>query len=122
MHVHVHIRITVIRHNNQYEVIHIIKYIINACEGALIKASNDYLFTRVLAADVDQLSALGVTHVLNAAQGTGYAQVATDKAFYRPAGISYLGIQADDTPSFKLAPYFTQAVDFITLAIASGGM
>lgn len=86
-----------------------------------------------------KLSQLGVTHVLNTAQaptvsmfptpetpqfqdwGTVGGFVRTSEAYYRRAGIQFLGFPAFDTFNFDLSRYFHQAADFIHNAIESGG-
>lgn len=69
------------------------------------------------------LNRLGITHVVNAAEGKekNHGYVNTSAAFYEHAGIRYLGIPALDMQSFKLEPYFEEAADFIHAAISSKG-
>lgn len=71
------------------------------------------------------LKDLGVTHVLNAAQGynnqiyNGY--VSTHPSYYDRKGIKYLGIPAMDMPGFYLKPFFRQAAEFIQECLNAGG-
>ncbi|UYV66581.1 DUSP3 [Cordylochernes scorpioides] len=69
------------------------------------------------------LKRIGVTHVLNAAQGKEreLSLVNTSPAFYRHAGIQFLGIEALDHVCFKLDNYFDKAANFIQKALESGG-
>ena len=69
------------------------------------------------------LKDLGVTAVLNAAQGNleGWSLVNTKEGFYRPHGIQFLGVPGVDLNSFPLADYFQEAADFIDLILREGG-
>lgn len=71
----------------------------------------------------NMLKRMGVTHVVNAAQGTdrNYGFVNTNKGYYEHAGIKFLGIPALDMMSFKLDPYFKEVTDFIEKAMNTGG-
>jgi dual specificity phosphatase 3 len=71
------------------------------------------------------LRALGVTHVLNAAQKAncqdpGY-YVNTSAEYYRRFGIEYLGVPATDSLSFDLSQYFEKAASFIDTALHTDG-
>jgi len=69
------------------------------------------------------LRRIGVTHVLNAAQGRKFNQIDTDDAFYSDIGVAFLGIPAIDVFGFKMSKYFATATDFIENALCSeGGM
>ena len=69
------------------------------------------------------LKDLGVTAVLNAAQGNleGWSLVNTKEGFYRPHGIKFLGVPGVDLNSFPLADYFHEAADFIDEILREGG-
>ena len=72
------------------------------------------------------LHELGVTHVLNAAQGRrtddGYdGFVNTNAFYYGRAGIAFFGVPAPDFVSFRLSPYFRDAADFIDRALEEQG-
>ena len=69
------------------------------------------------------LRELGVTAVLNAAQGNleGWSMVNTKESFYSPHNIQFLGVQAVDLKSFPLAEYFQQAADWIEQILADKG-
>lgn len=65
-----------------------------------------------------RLQKLGVTHVLNVAEGTSFMHVNTSAEFYAGTGITYHGIQANDTEQFNLSAFFEEGADFIDKALA----
>ena len=67
---------------------------------------------------------LGVTAVLNAAQGDleGWSVVNTKQSYYEPKGIQFLGVPAIDLNSFPLRDYFVQAADWIENILKGGGV
>lgn len=65
-----------------------------------------------------RLQKLGVTHVLNVAEGTSFMHVNTSVDFYAGTGITYHGIQANDTEQFNLSAFFEEGADFIDKALA----
>ncbi|GBM26108.1 Dual specificity protein phosphatase 3 [Araneus ventricosus] len=69
------------------------------------------------------LKRMGITHVLNAAQGKekNCGQVNTWPGFYTQSGIQFLGVPAFDNIVFRLHPYFEEAAVFIDEALKSGG-
>jgi protein-tyrosine phosphatase len=69
-----------------------------------------------------QLQKLGVTHVLNTAEGKddGY-HVHTNHVMYRKVNMEYLGIPATDMMSFNLSKYFNKCADYIEDALSNGG-
>ncbi|EHB10746.1 Dual specificity protein phosphatase 3 [Heterocephalus glaber] len=70
-----------------------------------------------VAQDITKLKKLGITHVLNAAEGRSFMHVNTNASFYQGSGITYLGIKANDTQEFNLSAYFERASDFIEQAL-----
>ena len=64
---------------------------------------------------------LGITHILNAAQGQKFNQIDTSEAYYADLKLKFMGINAMDMSRFKLAPYFQPSADFIEDALKSGG-
>lgn len=74
-----------------------------------------------LAKDPEGLKAIGVTHIVNCAQGKKLNQVDTDQAFFESSGIKYHGFVATDILTFKMTPHFQAAADFIDEALNSGG-
>uniref|UniRef100_A0A673NHA7 Dual specificity protein phosphatase n=1 Tax=Sinocyclocheilus rhinocerous TaxID=307959 RepID=A0A673NHA7_9TELE len=73
---------------------------------------------RSVATNVTRLHQLGVTHILNAAEGQSDMHVNTDAEFYADTGIIYHGIPAFDTDHFDLSVYFEEASNFIEQALA----
>ncbi|XP_024243300.1 dual specificity protein phosphatase 3-like isoform X2 [Oncorhynchus tshawytscha] len=65
-----------------------------------------------------RLQKLGVTHILNAAEGNSFMHVNTNADFYAGSGITYHGIQANDKPQFNLSNFFEEGADFIEKALA----
>lgn len=61
-----------------------------------------------------RLKRLGITHILNAAHGTG---VYTGPDFYNGMDIQYLGIEVDDFPDEDISKHFRQAAEFLDEAL-----
>ncbi|XP_030060835.1 uncharacterized protein LOC115471273 [Microcaecilia unicolor] len=76
-----------------------------------------YLGDAYTARDKAQLSQLGITHILNAADGRFH--VNTGPRFYKDMEIDYYGIEADDDPEFNLSIYFYPAARYIRAALNS---
>lgn len=62
---------------------------------------------------------LGITHVLNAAHGPRH--IDTGPQFYSDAGIEYHGVEASDCKDFDLRPFFSDAAQFIHVALRQQG-
>ncbi|XP_027879277.1 dual specificity protein phosphatase 3-like [Xiphophorus couchianus] len=77
-----------------------------------------YIGNAFVATNVMRLKRLGVTHILNAAEGNSYMHVNTNAEFYVGSGITYHGIPANDTDHFDISIYFEEAADFIKKALA----
>uniref|UniRef100_A0A663MJA1 Dual specificity protein phosphatase n=1 Tax=Athene cunicularia TaxID=194338 RepID=A0A663MJA1_ATHCN len=73
---------------------------------------------RFIAKNIMKLQRLGITHVLNAAEGKSFMHVNTNAEFYEGTGIRYHGIKANDTQEFNLSRYFEEAADFIEKALS----
>ncbi|XP_053948073.1 dual specificity phosphatase 29 isoform X2 [Anastrepha obliqua] len=68
------------------------------------------------------LRMMGITHVLNAAEGCRYGQVDTGHSYYRDMpSIRYMGFPMIDAPTTDISRYFYVAAKFIDSAISSGG-
>lgn len=68
------------------------------------------------------LRMMGITHVLNAAEGCRYGQVDTGHSYYRDMpSIRYMGFSMIDAPTTDISRYFYDAAKFIDSAISSGG-
>ncbi|MBN3283969.1 DS13B phosphatase, partial [Polyodon spathula] len=69
------------------------------------------------ARDKRTLLNLGITHIVNAAQGI--CQVNTGAKYYRDTQMHYLGVEADDEPEFDLSPFFYPTAKFISAGLGS---
>lgn len=67
---------------------------------------------RQTAKDKSLLKKLGVTHVLNAAEGT-WNNVDTGAPYYADMDVVYYGVVAEDVTTFDLSPHFYPAARFI---------
>jgi len=67
------------------------------------------------------LKGVGVTHVLNTAEGNRQTTVDTSQKFYQPYGIAYKGLKLLDVAQTNISLHFTEAAEFIEQALASGG-
>ncbi|XP_068158643.1 dual specificity protein phosphatase 13B isoform X1 [Drosophila tropicalis] len=77
------------------------------------------------------LRMMGITHVLNAAEGCRYGQVDTGHSYYRDMPsvrrqhkvcvFRYMGFPMIDAPTTDISRYFYVAAKFIDSAISSGG-
>lgn len=61
-----------------------------------------------------RLKRLGITHILNAAHGTG---VYTGPEFYSGLDIQYLGLEVDDFPEVDISRHFRKAAEFLDEAL-----
>ncbi|XP_043911268.1 dual specificity protein phosphatase 3 [Protopterus annectens] len=77
-----------------------------------------YVGNAFVAQNIMRLQRLGITHVLNAAEGNSFMHVNTSKEFYTGTGITYHGIKANDTERFNLSAYFEEAAEFISKALS----
>ncbi|XP_069808145.1 dual specificity protein phosphatase 3 [Dendropsophus ebraccatus] len=77
-----------------------------------------YVGNAFIAQNIMRLQRLGITHILNAAEGNSFMHVNTNTAFYSGTGITYHGIKANDRPNFDLSAYFEEASDFIDKALS----
>ena len=67
------------------------------------------------------LKKIRVTHVLNAAQGSGPGYVDTDENFYRIFGIKYKGLKLQDAVHTNIAMYFNSTANYIEDALTKNG-
>ncbi|CAL8304946.1 unnamed protein product [Lota lota] len=77
-----------------------------------------YIGNAFVAQNVMRLQKLGVTHILNVAEGNSFMHVNTSAEFYLGTGITYHGIRANDTEHFSLSAFFEEGADFIDKALA----
>lgn len=79
---------------------------------------NIYIGDEKTALEVEGLKDLGITHVLNAAEGK-FNNVLTGAEYYRDVHIHYLGVEADDKPTFNMSQYFCSTSQFIHEALSA---
>ncbi|KAM4682497.1 serine/threonine/tyrosine-interacting-like protein 2 [Amazona ochrocephala] len=75
---------------------------------------NVFIAEKSVAVNKSRLKRLGITHVLNAAHGTG---VYTGPTFYNGLNIQYLGIEVDDFPDMDISKHFRPAAEFLDEAL-----
>ncbi|XP_057673789.1 dual specificity protein phosphatase 3-like [Corythoichthys intestinalis] len=76
-----------------------------------------YVGNAFVATNVTRLKSMGITHILNAAEGNSFMHVNTNTEFYAGTGITYHGVAASDTDHFDISVYFEEAADFIEKAL-----
>ncbi|XP_039212516.1 dual specificity protein phosphatase 26 [Crotalus tigris] len=76
-----------------------------------------YLGDQDIAANRRELARLNITHILNAS----HSKWRGGAEYYDGMGICYLGIEAHDSPTFDMSPYFQPAADFIHKALSKRG-
>lgn len=74
-----------------------------------------------IAKDPEKLKALGVTHVVNCACGSKFNMINTNQRYFEESAIKFHGIGATDIMTFKMAPHFEGAANFIDEALKSEG-
>jgi protein-tyrosine phosphatase len=67
------------------------------------------------------LKMLGITHVVNCAEGNRFSMVSTGDCFYADVGIRYIGINVVDIPQAQISAHFHECANFIERAILEGG-
>jgi len=72
---------------------------------------------QVLGLDPKRCAAQGITHVLNAAQGSKFGNVNTQESMFTPHGIQYMGVAANDNMAFDLSKFFEATTKFIVTAL-----
>ncbi|NXD87213.1 DUS27 phosphatase, partial [Halcyon senegalensis] len=75
---------------------------------------NVFIAEKSVAVNKSRLKRLGITHVLNAAHGTG---IYTGPDFYNGLNIQYLGIEVDDFPDMDISRHFRPAAEFLDEAL-----
>lgn len=90
-----------------------------------------YIGDAAAAKNKTYLRMMGITHVLNAAEGCRYGQVDTGHSYYRDMPsvrrnnkdnfFRYMGFPMVDAPTTDISRYFYVAAKFIDSAISSGG-
>lgn len=64
---------------------------------------------------------MGITHVVNAAQGVGFGMVDTNEQFYQPVNIRFMGLALYDEPNVAINEYFDSVSNFIDDALSQKG-
>ncbi|GAA6214352.1 dual specificity phosphatase DUPD1-like [Lates japonicus] len=80
---------------------------------------NLYIGDAATAQDKTLLVNMGITHVVNAADGPRH--IDTGPHFYKDTNILYHGVEAPDCKDFDLSPFFTETADFIHGALIQKG-
>ncbi|XP_004425137.1 PREDICTED: inactive dual specificity phosphatase 27 [Ceratotherium simum simum] len=75
---------------------------------------NVFIAEKSVAVNKGRLKRLGITHILNAAHGTG---VYTGPEFYAGMEIQYLGVEVDDFPEVDISQHFRKAAEFLDEAL-----
>ncbi|CAL1598121.1 unnamed protein product [Knipowitschia caucasica] len=75
---------------------------------------NIYIAEKSVAVNKARLKRMGVTHVLNAAHGTG---VYTGATFYSGMGLHYMGIEVDDFSDSDISQHFRPTAEFMDEAL-----
>lgn len=76
---------------------------------------------RATAKNKKYLKMLGITHVLNSAEGKRFGFVDTDENYYKDTTMKYMGLPLPDLPSTCISKYFHTAAEFIEQATSTGG-
>lgn len=79
---------------------------------------NVYIGDEETARDRHGLQKKGITHVLNAAEGT-WNNVDTGADYYSGMDIDYYGVEASDTPSFNMSVYFYSVAEYIDQVLSN---
>jgi protein-tyrosine phosphatase len=72
---------------------------------------------RHAAQKTDFLKRVGITHILNAAEGTRVRTVNTGKDYYTSSNIEYLGLELLDNETEVISQYLHPALQFIYKAV-----
>ncbi|KAL4641098.1 hypothetical protein GN956_G11368 [Arapaima gigas] len=78
-----------------------------------------YIGDESTARDKVALSGMGITHIVNAADGL--RRIHTGACFYKDMSIEYYGVEAADHPDFDLSPFFYGTAEFIQRALSRKG-
>ena len=68
------------------------------------------------------LKKIGVTHVLNTAEGKKVGLVDTNEDFYYRYGIKYMGLKLFDVAQTNISKHFLEVSDYIDEALSEGGL
>ncbi|XP_024913859.1 dual specificity phosphatase DUPD1-like [Cynoglossus semilaevis] len=79
---------------------------------------NVYIGDEETARDKYKIKKLGITHILNAAEGT-WNNVDTGPGYYGDMDIVYYGVVAEDIATFDLSQYFFSGAQFIEKTLSN---
>ncbi|XP_015434142.1 PREDICTED: dual specificity protein phosphatase 3 [Dufourea novaeangliae] len=80
-----------------------------------------YIGDSATARNKQYLQMLGITHLLNCAEGKRFGFVNTDENYYKDTTIKYLGLPLADVCSTDISKYFDTVADFIDEAVSTKG-
>ncbi|XP_076647642.1 dual specificity protein phosphatase 3 isoform X2 [Halictus rubicundus] len=80
-----------------------------------------YIGDAATAKNKQYLQMLGITHLLNSAEGKRFGFVNTDANYYKDTMIKYIGFPLADSWAINISKYFYTAADFIDEAVSTGG-
>ncbi|XP_017884970.1 dual specificity protein phosphatase 3-like isoform X2 [Ceratina calcarata] len=80
-----------------------------------------YIGDAATAKNKKYLQILGITHLLNCAEGKRFGFVNTDRSYYHDTSIRYLGLPLADVFTTDISKYFYTAAEFIDDAVSRGG-
>ncbi|XP_053207119.1 dual specificity protein phosphatase 3-like [Panonychus citri] len=67
------------------------------------------------------LKLIGITHVVNTAEGSHFSQIDTGAHYYSDVHIKYMGLNLLDIESTKISIHFGETAEFIDRALLTGG-
>jgi len=82
---------------------------------------NLYIGDESAARNTFYLKKVGVSHVLNTAEGQSSGTVDTNQKFYKPFNIKYKGLKLLDVSQANISIHFTEISDFIDEGLQGGG-
>lgn len=80
-----------------------------------------YIGDGVTAKNKRYLTMLGITHLLNAAEGKKFGFVNTNNNYYANTTIKYFGLSIQDLPTEDISKHFCKAANFIDEAVSTKG-
>ncbi|XP_036143734.1 dual specificity protein phosphatase 3 isoform X2 [Monomorium pharaonis] len=80
-----------------------------------------YIGDGVTAKNKRYLETLGITHLLNAAEGKRFGFVNTTNSYYADTAIKYFGLPIQDLPIEDISKHFYTAANFIDEAVSTKG-
>jgi len=83
--------------------------------------SGIWISSQYFAKSIAKLTEVGITHVLNCAEGSNFMSVNTGADYYKNSGIVYKGITAADAVAYDLSQHFQECCDFIAEARKQDG-